>query len=660
MKRGASDRVTKVVLTVAILVVVALFAYSYMPKPAGNVIYDSTLVLGWSFSDGYKNDLSKDDVYTAIPVGDTKIVNGGSDSKVVSFDGNGDYLKLQKLNSPLQFPTQSLTVSGRFKTNDFYTITQQASGSIPEKKSEITGSWIAQREVFVLSPDPDGAVTFWVHINGNWYSAPSSSNKIIKGVWEHWAGTYDGNELRLYKNGVLMGSRAVSGKAGTASSGAVASVGDLYIGADGDISDRYFNGQADEIKIFDRALNENEVKALSVSSTQSSVDGSGGSVGAPVCGNGVEEGNEACDSGASNGACPKGCSASCTLNACPSIDGSGGSVGAPVCGNGVKEGNEACDSGASNGACPKGCSASCTLNACPSIDGSGGSVGAPVCGNGQIEAGETCDLGTANNGACPKGCSSACKLNICQQSGSGESVSSKTCGNAVVDAGETCDLGTANNGACPKGCSSACKLNTCQATVATNTGGAGNTNTGGGGQGDSGAGGGSFIRTLSAEDFKTGKLIQAKIGDITRFRVGDNVDQAEIKAISETTATFLVTSIPQIVKLAKGENKKIDVNGDGVYDVLLSVSSVNRAQQQVDFSLKSINEAVPAAPKSVVSGVDDKNKEVNKVSPEGVSGSDGKSPISPAVIVIAVILALAILGALAKFFLSKRKEESQE
>ena len=612
MKRGASDRVTKVVLTVAILVVVALFAYSYMPKPAGNVIYDSTLVLGWSFSDGYKNDLSKDDVYTAIPVGDTKIVNGGSDSKVVSFDGNGDYLKLQKLNSPLQFPTQSLTVSGRFKTNDFYTITQQASGSIPEKKSEITGSWIAQREVFVLSPDPDGAVTFWVHINGNWYSAPSSSNKIIKGVWEHWAGTYDGNELRLYKNGVLMGSRAVSGKAGTASSGAVASVGDLYIGADGDISDRYFNGQADEIKIFDRALNENEVKALSVSSTQSSVDGSGGSVGAPVCGNGVEEGNEACDSGASNGACPKGCSASCTLNACPSID------------------------------------------------GSGGSVGAPVCGNGQIEAGETCDLGTANNGACPKGCSSACKLNICQQSGSGESVSSKTCGNAVVDAGETCDLGTANNGACPKGCSSACKLNTCQATVATNTGGAGNTNTGGGGQGDSGAGGGSFIRTLSAEDFKTGKLIQAKIGDITRFRVGDNVDQAEIKAISETTATFLVTSIPQIVKLAKGENKKIDVNGDGVYDVLLSVSSVNRAQQQVDFSLKSINEAVPAAPKSVVSGVDDKNKEVNKVSPEGVSGSDGKSPISPAVIVIAVILALAILGALAKFFLSKRKEESQE
>lgn len=51
-----------------------------------------------------------------------------------------------------------------------------------------------------------------------------------------------------------------------------------------------------------------------------------------------------------------------------------------VCGNGVVESGETCDSGSSNGACPQTCSSSCTTNSCPSGGGgvgSGGSISGP-------------------------------------------------------------------------------------------------------------------------------------------------------------------------------------------------------------------------------------------------------------------------------------------
>jgi hypothetical protein len=41
-------------------------------------------------------------------------------------------------------------------------------------------------------------------------------------------------------------------------------------------------------------------------------------VGSGTCGNGIEEGDEACDQGTNNGTCPKSCSSSCAINSCGS------------------------------------------------------------------------------------------------------------------------------------------------------------------------------------------------------------------------------------------------------------------------------------------------------------------------------------------------------
>ncbi|TSC75001.1 MAG: exported protein of unknown function [Parcubacteria group bacterium Gr01-1014_30] len=80
----------------------------------------------------------------------------------------------------------------------------------------------------------------------------------------------------------------------------------------------------------------------------------------------------------------------------------------PTCGNGVRDPGEACDNGASNGACPRTCSSVCTVNDC----GGGGGGGGGVCGDGVVNSGEQCDLGSGN-GACPSTCSSTCTNNSC-------------------------------------------------------------------------------------------------------------------------------------------------------------------------------------------------------------------------------------------------------
>ena len=63
-----------------------------------------------------------------------------------------------------------------------------------------------------------------------------------------------------------------------------------------------------------------------------------------------------CDSGPRTTSGSDGCGNGCQLSiSCHS---------APVCGNGSIESGEQCDSGASNGSCPRDCSNSCTVNSC--------------------------------------------------------------------------------------------------------------------------------------------------------------------------------------------------------------------------------------------------------------------------------------------------------
>jgi len=80
----------------------------------------------------------------------------------------------------------------------------------------------------------------------------SGSKWLPFNAWSHLAGTYDGASLKLYVNGQLVRSQAVSGPIAT-------STGPLRIGGNG-IWNQYFEGRIDEVRIYNRALSESEIQ----------------------------------------------------------------------------------------------------------------------------------------------------------------------------------------------------------------------------------------------------------------------------------------------------------------------------------------------------------------------------------------------------------------
>jgi hypothetical protein len=80
-----------------------------------------------------------------------------------------------------------------------------------------------------------------------------TSGGIVTGAWQHVAGVYDGSEIRLYINGLLVGSAPTSGSIidnGTMPAG---------VGRDDVSPALYFNGKMDDLRIFNAALSPDEL-----------------------------------------------------------------------------------------------------------------------------------------------------------------------------------------------------------------------------------------------------------------------------------------------------------------------------------------------------------------------------------------------------------------
>jgi cysteine-rich repeat protein len=218
---------------------------------------------------------------------------------------------------------------------------------------------------------------------------------------------------------------------------------------------------------------------------------------APVCGNILLEGDEACDDG--NHDADDGCSPACVVE----------------CGDGLLGANEQCDpqiAAGAPGACPtpetcadadpcttaivsgSGCAVTCEFApitapiegdaCCP--DGANATTDGdcePICGNGVVEAGEGCDTAIIDGlGACPTACSdgedctadalvgggtcaAACRFtditapangDRCCPAGANPQTDddcSTTCGDGAVTGDETCDTAiTSGPLACPTSC----------------------------------------------------------------------------------------------------------------------------------------------------------------------------------------------------------------
>jgi len=74
-------------------------------------------------------------------------------------------------------------------------------------------------------------------------------------TWYHIAGTYDGSKMKLYTNGILSDSRARTGSLLNLNTL------ELNIGANS-MKTELFNGEIDELDVYNRTLNESEVRSI--------------------------------------------------------------------------------------------------------------------------------------------------------------------------------------------------------------------------------------------------------------------------------------------------------------------------------------------------------------------------------------------------------------
>jgi hypothetical protein len=113
---------------------------------------------------------------------------------------------------------------------------------------------------YALYTGPSGNLTFYISDGGNFFESPDASPSIWDGNWHLVAGTYDGAFVRLYVDGIQVGT-------GTPLSTAINYAGldhtNFDIGAYRDSACTLgFTGAIDEVRLFNRALTPSEVQSV--------------------------------------------------------------------------------------------------------------------------------------------------------------------------------------------------------------------------------------------------------------------------------------------------------------------------------------------------------------------------------------------------------------
>src|SRR5215510_4652587 len=85
------------------------------------------------------------------------------------------------------------------------------------------------------------------------WSHTTGSSMLPLNAYSHLAGTFDGSSLKLYVNGVLVGTRTFTGPMPIGT-------GPRRIGGHS-LGQQFFKGTIDEVRIFNRALSQAEIQA---------------------------------------------------------------------------------------------------------------------------------------------------------------------------------------------------------------------------------------------------------------------------------------------------------------------------------------------------------------------------------------------------------------
>ena len=165
----------------------------------------------------------------------------GISGQALDFDGTDDYVNCV-CGPVLNNITSAITVEAWVK-NDGY------------GWQGIVSKWSGGKS-YVLSTDwgGSGRAMFFLSYDGTNYYTVEGTTCLVNNGWHHIVGTYDGNWMRLYVDGVQEGTPVNQTFNISVSTGSLI-IGSWYA------NDKKFNGAIDEVRIYNKALSENEINA---------------------------------------------------------------------------------------------------------------------------------------------------------------------------------------------------------------------------------------------------------------------------------------------------------------------------------------------------------------------------------------------------------------
>jgi hypothetical protein len=180
----------------------------------------------------------------------------------------GSALHFDGIDDSVHVPnTQSLTLAGDAITVEFWMRPETTlDSSTPHVNFLDKGNeYWCQINYEGYGPTPDGKVWFGVGVDESgwhWEGIQTTTNHWDANTWYHIAGTYDGSYLSVYVNGVLENSRPLSGNL-FAQGTYPLSIGSYCQG-----NCLFFNGDMDEVKIYDYARTAEEIQNDYLSASQ--------------------------------------------------------------------------------------------------------------------------------------------------------------------------------------------------------------------------------------------------------------------------------------------------------------------------------------------------------------------------------------------------------
>ena len=160
-------------------------------------------------------------------------------ASALNLDGNNDVVVVP--NSATLNPSSSISV----ETWVYPTSTSPSVQNVISK-SNLTNS---TGYIFPRTDDGWRTFSFWLNINGQWRVLSAQYPNLNQ--WNHVAATYDGFNMKIYLNGNLVGTQAVTGTI-------TVNTNDLTIGQQAGYTE-FFKGSIDETRIWSRALGQCEI-----------------------------------------------------------------------------------------------------------------------------------------------------------------------------------------------------------------------------------------------------------------------------------------------------------------------------------------------------------------------------------------------------------------